>query len=198
MLGGWKVGVALERKADARVVGVGVERERRKRQNVDAVGVFQDGEVAVAGAVAHHMRDAATLPERSAHPHDVMIAPLDVHRMVRHERVHDSVRRRAAIVDVTDDVQAIDRKALDHGRERFDERDAAARAHRRIDDGAVVGFLVDAMAIFGQKLLDDVGELAWHGAADFGVRVLARGALADRDEARHRDGVPCVLVFHLR
>ena len=118
--------------------------------------------------------------------------------MVRHERVHDSVRRRAAIVDVTDDVQAIDRKALDHGRERFDERDAAARAHRRIDDGAIVGFLVDTVAIFGQKLLDDVGELAWHGAADFGVRVLARGALADRDEARHRDSVPCVLVFHLR
>ena len=197
-LGGRKIGIALERKADARVVGVGVERERRKRQNVDAVGVFQDGEVAVAGAVAHHVRDAATLPERSAHPHDVVVSPLDVHGMVRHERVHDGVRRRAAVVNVADDVQLVYREALDHGRERFDERDAAARAHRRIDDGAIVGFLVDAMAIFGQKLFDDVGELAWHGAADFGVRVLARGALADRDEARHRDGVPCVLVFHLR
>ena len=118
--------------------------------------------------------------------------------MVRHKRVHNSVRRRAAVVNVTNDVQLVYRETLDHGRERFDERDAAARAHRRIDDGAIVGFLVDAMAIFGQKLLDDVGELAWHGAADFGVRVLARGTLADRDEARHRDGIPCVLVFHLR
>ena len=197
-LGGGKVGVALEREPDARVVGVGVERERGERQNVDAVGVFQDGEVAVARAVAHHVRDATALAKRGTHPHDVMIAPLDVHRMVRHERVHDGVRRGAAVVNVADDMQLVHREALDHGRERFDERDTAARAHRRINDGAVVGFLVNTVAILGQKLLDDVGELAWHGAADFGVRVLAGGALADRDEARHRDGVPCVLVFHLR
>ena len=62
-LGGGKIGIALERKADARVVGVGVERKRRERQDVDAVGVFQDGEVAVARAVAHHVRDTATLPK---------------------------------------------------------------------------------------------------------------------------------------
>ena len=196
-LGGRKVGVALEPEGDAGVVGVGGRRERGERKDVDAVGVFQDGQVAVARAVAHHVRDAAALPERRAHPHDVVVAPLDVDRVVIHERVHDGVRRGAAVVDVADDVELVHGEALDHRGQRLDERDAAARAHRRVDDGGIVSVLIDTVAVLGEQLLDDVGELARQGAAHLRARVLARGALAHLDEARHGDGVPGGGVVHL-
>ena len=53
--------IALQRVAHAGVFGISGLRERCERSQVDAVGIFQDGEVAIARAVAHHVRDAAPL-----------------------------------------------------------------------------------------------------------------------------------------
>ena len=117
-----KSGRALQPERHAGIVLVRFERERRERQDVDAVGVLQDGKVAVARAVAHHMRDAAALPERCPpHPHDVMVSPLDVKRVVVRQGVHDGIRVRAAVVNIADDVQMVDGKPLDEQAQLFDE-----------------------------------------------------------------------------
>ena len=192
-----QVRVALEAERDARVVGVGARRERRERQDVDAVGVLQYGQVAVARAVAHHVRDAAALAERGAHPHDVVVAPLDVERVVAHERVHDDVGVRPAIVDVADDVQMVDGQTLDEQAQRLDERAHAVGADDGVDDGRVVGLLVGALAVLGHQLLDDVREIARQRLAHAGARVLLRGALAHGHEARQHGLVPCLRVVHL-
>ena len=197
-LGRRQVGVALQAETHARIVTVRVKGEARQRQDVDAVGVLQDGQVAVAGAVAHHVRDAAALPEGRAHPHDVVVAPLDVHIMLCLQRLHDDIGLRAAIVDVADDVQLADGQALDELRERLDERDAATGAHRRIKDAGIVRFFVHAVIVLVHQLLDDVGELGGQRLAHAACRVLARRALTHRHQARHHGGVPGALVFHAR
>ena len=144
------------------------------------------------------MRDAAALAERGAHPHDVVVAPLDVEGVVLHERVHDDVRIRPAIVDVADDVQALDGQTLDEQAQRLDERAAAIGADDGVDDGGVVGLLVNAVAVLRHQLLDDVGEILRQRLADARARVLLRGALAHGDEALQRDGVPRFGIVHLR
>ena len=105
---------------------------------------------------------------------------------------------RAAVVDVADDVQLVDGQALDQLRERLDERDAAPGAHRRIEDARVVRLLVHAVVVLVHQLLDDVGELGGKRLAHAACRVLARGALAHRHQARHDCGVPGALIFHAR
>ena len=144
------------------------------------------------------MRDATALSEGRTHPHDVVVAPLDVHIMLRLQRLHDNVGLRASIVDVADDVQLADGQALDELRERLDERDAAPGAHRRIKDAGIVRFLVHAVIVLVHQLLDDVGELGGQRLAHAACRVLARRALAHRHQARHHGGVPGALVFHTR
>ena len=50
------------------------------------------------------MGNATWLSERSAHPHHVMVAPLDVGIWIAHEQIDDLVRGRTAVVDVADEM----------------------------------------------------------------------------------------------
>ena len=96
---------ALQPEGRARVVRIGAGGELREGGQVDAVDVFEHRKVAVARAYAHHVRDAARLACRCAHPHDVVIAPLDVGIRRGSEHVHDRIRRRTSVVDIAHEVQ---------------------------------------------------------------------------------------------
>ena len=192
-----QIGVAFQAERHARVVLIRLERERRERQDVDAVSVFQYGQVAVPRAVAHHVRDAPALPERGAHPHDVVVAPLNVEGVIVRQGVHDGIRMRTAVVNIADDVQVIDGQPLDEQAKLLDERAAAPRAYDRVDDGGVVGVFIRTVTRLGHKLLDDVGEIGRERFAHLRARVLARRMLAHRHEARQRGGIPCARVVDL-
>ena len=64
----------------------------------------QDGQIAVARAVAHDVRDAAALAERGTHPHDVVVAPLKIHIVKVHQEIHDLVRVRTSVKNIADDM----------------------------------------------------------------------------------------------
>ncbi len=188
-LGRRQVGVALQAESHARIVAIGLLRERGERQNVDAVGVFQDGQVAVARADAHDVGNAPALPERGAHPDDVVVAPLDVDVVMRDERFHDGVGRGAAVVDVADDVQAGNGQALNGVRERFDQIDAAPGAHGGVHDGVVVRFLVGSVDVDPDQFFEQVGELIRQLLSHAAARVLASGTAHNGDQARNVGGV---------
>ena len=42
-----------------------------------------------------------------------MIPPLDVHRMILHQLVHDQMRSRTSVVNITDNMQVIHNQTLD-------------------------------------------------------------------------------------
>ena len=72
-------------------VTIRLERELRKWQDVDAVSIFEHRQVTVTRAVAYDVSDATALAKRRAHPHDIVIAPLDIERVETHEHIHDHV-----------------------------------------------------------------------------------------------------------
>ena len=49
---------------------------------------------------------------RRAHPKHIVIAPLDINRMIGHHLVHDDMRPRTSVIDITHDMKMIDRQAL--------------------------------------------------------------------------------------
>ena len=50
---------------------------------------------------------------RRAHPHHVMVAPLDIHGMVFAQSIHNNMRAGTSVVNITDDMQMIDDQLLD-------------------------------------------------------------------------------------
>ncbi len=105
---------------------VGALGKRHKLAQGDAVVVLQDLEIAVAQVVAQNRDDARRLTGGRAHPQQVVIAPLDIQRVVLHQAVHDLGRPAAAVEDIAHQMQMVDDQALDEIGQR-----AAAPIHNR-------------------------------------------------------------------
>ena len=54
------------------------------------------------------MSYATALAESCSHPHDIVVAPLDIERVKAHEHVHDKVGARSAIVDISHKMKMVD------------------------------------------------------------------------------------------
>lgn len=75
----------------------------------------------VTDVVAQYVGDAGKVSGCRAHPKDVVIAPLNVQRMVPHQGIDDFIGMGPAVIDITDDVQVVDGQTLNEGCQGIDE-----------------------------------------------------------------------------
>ena len=104
---------SLQFKAGARIIFVYLERKRRKREQVDPVSVLKDIQIPVARADPNHIRDTSSLPCRCSHPQNIMVPPLDIQGMIPHQFVHDDMRTRPSVKDISHNMKMIHHKSLD-------------------------------------------------------------------------------------
>ena len=141
----------------------------------DTVAALQDADVVVAHIVSHHVRDAGLIARSRAHPEHIVVAPLDVERVVVHEQLYDFIGIRTAVKEIADNVQVIHREPFNERRERNDEFVAVLDADNRVEYALMVGKLIAVLVRQSvQKLVYDVAELARHGLSHLGTRVLRR------------------------
>ena len=98
----------------AGVVAVSLHGEHGQGHQVDAVAVFQGLHVGVTERDAEHVGDGTFVAGGGTHPQSVVVAPLYVVVAVMLQGVHDDVGAGAAVVDVAEDVKAVDAEALNH------------------------------------------------------------------------------------
>ena len=177
--------------AHAVVGAVGGLGKEGQLTQADAVGALQDLEAVVVDVVADDCSQARVGARRSAHPDDVVVAPLHVDGVVGHEALHNLVGVRSSVEDVAHHVQVVHGQALDERGQRADEVVRAAGVHDGVDDALVVGQA--RLALVGadvEKLVDDVGVRNGHGLAHLGAGIGAGEAPRQAHQARERDGVP--------
>ena len=107
------VGRIVDLKTFAGIITVDRGGEIGQRNQVDAVAVLQHIEVSIAAGHPDHVGDAGQMTSGSSHPHHVMISPLDIHRLVAHQLVHDKMRPRSAVKNVTHDMDVVHGQTLD-------------------------------------------------------------------------------------
>ena len=69
-------------KTGAGIIPVYAQGKCRQREQVNAVPVFKDIQIAVSRTDADHIGNASSLSGGGAHPYHIMISPLDIHGMV--------------------------------------------------------------------------------------------------------------------
>ncbi len=178
-------------RVHAVVLAVGLLGEHGELAQAHAVGVLEDLQAVVVHVVADHGGQTGCGAGGRAHPHDVVVAPLDVDGVVGAQAIDDAVGARPAVEDVADEVQMIDGEAFDQRGERADEVVGAAGVDDRADDALMVGQALLVLVGGGvEQLIDDVGVLDRHGLADLRARVGAREPARQAHEAHEVDGVP--------
>jgi len=142
----------------AGIILISLEGEGGQRHEVDAV-LLDGGEVGITQRETQHIADTGIIASRSAHPQDVVIAPLDIPRVILAQGVHDDVGTRTAIVDVAKDMQLVDGQTLDDVTDGADEIIGTTGRNNGVDNDADVSGLVDIGEALVEQLLDDIREL---------------------------------------
>ena len=176
------------------VVGVCFHGERGKRHQVDAVAVFQCGEVTVTERQAQHVGNATVVAGCRPHPKRVVVAPLYVEVVVIAQCVHDDVRSGAAVEDVAEDVQLVDAQALYQVADGADEFISPSGGHDGLDDAVEVGLFVIVLRRLVQQLLYDIGKFLRERLTHLGTRVFGRDRLTYAYELMKGDVVEIVQV----
>ena len=144
------------------------------------------------------MGDAAALAERSAHPHDVMIAPLNIDRMMIDKGFHNRIGMRATVVNVAYDVQSLNGQTLNQPAQRLNECRPPTSSHNSVDDSGVICLFIKVTRIGVHKLFDDVREVFRQGFANAGTSVFTRSAFTNGNQTRQHFSVPHSLIRNLR
>ena len=104
---------SLHLKHTARIILVYFHRKRCKRQKIDPISILQDILISIAETVSEDCCDAGLLSNSCSHQDCIMISPLNVQRMGLHQTVHNEMRSRSTVKNISQDMKVIDNKTLD-------------------------------------------------------------------------------------
>lgn len=175
--------VDLRAEHFAGIVAVGVHGERGKRQQVDAITLFESGQFAVTQRDAEHVGDVAVVAGAGSHPEHVVVSPGDVEILISGQSLHDQMRTGAAVVDVAEDVEEVDAETLDHVADGDYKLARLSAGYDGLHDARVIHLLALSRGGFVEKFLDDVGEFLRQGLAHLRARIFGADALEHAHEA---------------
>ena len=189
--------IHLRGKDGTRVIRISIHCKGGQRQQVDAVSVFQRRQVGIAHGHADYVRYAGIIARCSSHPQDIVISPLNIEVVIVAERIHDDMRPRTAVVDVSYDVQGIYRQPLDQLAHGYDEIIRTLGRDDRADDDIDIRMFVGLYARLVQQLLNDVGEFCRQCLAHLRACIFGRNILAHLHQLVQGDEIPVVQVRFL-
>ena len=181
----------------ARNIGIRVSMLGKALQaaQADAVAALQRVQIVVGQRCFQHGHNAERAARCRAHPDHVVVAPLDVHLMMRHETVQNAVRARAAVKQVAHNVQTVHSQPLDDLAEADNIGVGAVIADDALNDLAVILVLVVVLKVGVKQLVEDVAAVLRQTAAHMVAGMLAGHEPAQVDEPQQRHAIPGVQVF---
>ena len=145
----------------ARIITVGIHRKGCQWNEVDAVTLLQGGEVGIAQRQSDDVADTGIITGCGSHPEYVVVAPLNIPAMIVAHLVENDVCSWSAIVYVAEYMKLVDGESLYHIGNGYDEIVSTSCRDDGIYDDIYVCCLVVIFRMLVQKLLYDIGEIAW-------------------------------------
>ena len=91
----------LELETGARIASIGIQGKGCQRQQINAVTVLQDIQIAVSGTDADYICNTSLLTGSRTHPQHIMVPPLDIQGMIGHQLVHNHVGPRPPVIYIS-------------------------------------------------------------------------------------------------
>ena len=139
------------------IIAVDPGGKRCQRDHIDAVSVLQNVEIPISRTNSENRGDTGQRSCGSSHPDNVMVAPADIQRMIAHQTVHDSLRTRTPVIDITQNMQMIHNHLLNQMAECHDKIFSSLDIDDRINNRIIVRLLVQNIRLLRDQLLDHIG-----------------------------------------
>ena len=165
---------------------VGKDGEGTQR---DTVAGLDDLQIVVMERVGKHRGYQCAAAAGSTHPENVMVAPLDVHAVVIHQRVHHDIGAGTAVENIAHQMQVIHGKTLDHAADGDDDVGRLTDVDDGFDDGFKIVLLVIPIAGMDQ-LVDHVSVFLGQGFAHLGTGIFGAEMAAQLHQTIEGDAVP--------
>ena len=133
----------------------------------------------------------------SPHPYNIMVSPLNIHRVVFHQSIHDNVRPGPPVINIPYNMQMIHYKPLDQVAESNNKFRCAPDPDNGMDDLIIIAFLVGDLGSFCDQFLNNVGKILGQGLPHLGPGVLGGHLLGDLHQTMERDLVPVLNIILL-
>ena len=168
-------------EAFAGIIRVLLDGKGQQRPQADAVADLKRVQVIVAGAETDHICNAGLIAAGSAHPENVVVAPLDVNAVIILQNIKHLVRARSPVKKIADDVQAENADLCDQVAHFDNEIVRNAGLDDRLDDFVLVFALGLRHGIAEEQLLDNIAEFLRNLLSDI------RTCIFDSYDAQQRD-----------
>ena len=188
---------ALQLKAGTGILSVCIHCKGCQRKKIDSVTVLQNVKISVTGADANHIGNAPSLPCCRPHPQDIMVSPLNIHGMMGHQLIHNQMRPRSPIVNISQNMQMIHNQPLNQAAESNDTLLHPAYPDNGLNNGIVIGFLIRHIDLFRNQLFNHIGKFRRQSLSHLGPGIFAGRLLADFDQAVHGNPVPVLPIGNL-
>ena len=124
-----------------------------------------------------------------------MIPPLDIYRMMFHQLVHNQMRSRTSVVNITDNMKMIHNKPLNQFTKCYNKLLSSSDADNGTDNGRIIRFLICQSLLFCNQFFNYIREILRKRLSHFGAGILACRSLTDLDQTVERNLIP---VIHIR
>ena len=122
--------------------------------------------------------------------YNIMIAPLNVHRVIVTQRIHNHMRSRPSVENISHDMQMIYDKLLNQVAQRYDKLLCPADPNDRMYDLVIVCLLILNLCIFRDQILYDIGEILRQRLAHLRPRIFGGNAFRDLYQSVQGDLIP--------
>ena len=191
------IGISLHLKNSAGIIFISFHCKGCQRHEIDSISILQDIHVPVADTVSDHGCNAGFLACGSAHPDYIVISPLDIQRVVFHQTVHDKMRARTSIINISQNMKMIHNQTLDQFCQGNDKILCPADLNDGVDDSIVICLFVQDFRFFCNQLLDHIGIIRRECFTHLGSGIFGCRCLAHFDQTIKGDLVPVLHIFFM-
>ena len=187
--------IIFDGKKTAVCVRVSIECKCSERNQVDSVTFFQNIQISITGGNTNYICNTAGLTACCSHPHNIMISPLNIHRMILAKCIHDNMRTFSSVIDVADIMEMINYQLLDQIAERNDKIRCASNAYDCMNNLIIISFLIMNLFLFSDKFLDYIGKIRRKCSSHFRTCIFGSNPLGQLNQTVKGNLEPVFQVF---
>ena len=143
-------------KTGTRVIFVCIQRKISQWKKIDSVAILQNIQIAITCADSDYICNTAFLSCCRPHPEYIMIPPLNIQWMIGQKLVHNQVRSRTSVINISDNMQVVHSQSLDQFAQCNNNVFRTSNFNNRIDNGSIIGLFIRHIRLAHNQFFHDV------------------------------------------